>query len=134
VTLALAAECAALLQDAERAALLRALLDRRRGQLLVVASGTSCEGAVDRYLGALAGTGGDAAAAEDHFAAAVALEEAAGGPALAVRTRIAHARVLRGPGGDRRRAEALLDAAESSAADLGLAGALAEASAVRTGS
>jgi hypothetical protein len=89
---------------------------------------------VDRYLGALAATVGDGEAADAHFAAAVALEESAGGPALAVRTRLAHARaVAQDPAGDRRRAEALLDAAEASATDLGLPGALAEAQAVRAG-
>jgi hypothetical protein len=133
VTLALAAECAAVLDDRERAADLRPLLAPRRGQLLVVASGTSCEGAVDRYLGALAATTGDAEAAEEHFTAALALEQSVGGHALAVRTRLAHARALRrGPREAGARAAAHLDAAATTAAELGMAGAVAEARALRT--
>ncbi|MCI3949896.1 MAG: transcriptional regulator [Acidimicrobiales bacterium] len=132
VTLALAAECAVLLVDRERAADLEPLLAPRRGQLLVVASGTSCEGAVDRQLGALAAPLGNHEAAEVHFTAALALELSVGGHALAVRTRLAHARaLLRGPGRAGARAAALLDAARTAAAELGMAGAVAEADALR---
>jgi len=129
--LALAAVCVALLGDRSRAPALRALLAPRRGQLVVVASGTSCEGAVDRYLGSLAAIEEDLDGAEAHFAAALALEEAAGGPALAVRTRIAHGRAVRPS--DPARATALLDAAEAAATELGLAGALAEVAGARAG-
>jgi hypothetical protein len=132
VTLALAAECAALVGDRERAAQLHPLLTPRRGQLLVVASGTSCEGAVDRYLGALEATLGDDRAADASFAAALALEEAAGGTALAVRTRAAHARaLLRRPHPDRATARRLLDEAERTATRLGMAGVVAEVEALR---
>ena len=134
VTLALAAECAVLLDDRERAAWLRPCLAPRRGTLLVVASGTSCEGAVDRYLGALAATLGEHEAAEGHFAAALALEESVGASALAVRTRVAHARaLLRRPQEAGDRAAALLDAAEDTASRLGMAGAVAEARSLRAG-
>ncbi len=134
VTLALAAECAVLLDDRERAAWLLPCLAPRRGTLLVVASGTSCEGAVDRYLGALAATLGEHEAAEGHFADALTLEESVGASALAVRTRVAHARaLLRRPQEAGDRAAALLDAAEDTASRLGMAGAVAEARSLRAG-
>jgi hypothetical protein len=132
VTLALAAECAARLDDRAQAALLHPLLAPRRGQLLVVASGTSCEGAVDRYLGALEATLGDDRAADASFAAGLALEQAAGGTALAVRTRAAHARaLLRRADPDRRAAARLLDDAERDATRLGMAGVVGEVEALR---
>jgi transcriptional regulator with XRE-family HTH domain len=132
VTLALAAECAALTGDRARAALLHPLLTPRRGQLVVVASGTSCEGAVDRYLGALEATLGDDRAADASFAAALALEETVGGTALAARTRVAHAQALldrRHP--DRAAARRLLDDADRDATRLGMAGVVSEVEALR---
>jgi hypothetical protein len=77
--------------------------------------------------------GGDRAA-DAHFAAALALEEAAGGPALAVRIRLAAARaLLRRSPPERRRAGELLDVAEAAATRMGLGGAVAEAAALRAG-
>jgi transcriptional regulator with XRE-family HTH domain len=132
VTFALAAECAVLAGDRERAAQLHPLLALRRGQLLVVASGTSCEGAVDRYLGALEATLGDHRAAEASFTAALALEEAAGGTALVPRTRVAHARALLDrPLPDPAAARRLLDEAERVATRLGMAGVVADVEALR---
>jgi transcriptional regulator with XRE-family HTH domain len=132
VTLALAAECAARVGDRARATLLHPLLAPRRGQLIVVASGTSCEGAVDRYLGALEATLGDDAAADTSFAAALALEEAAGGTALTPRTRVAHAQALLARARpDRAAARRLLDDAERDATRLGMAGVAAEVETLR---
>ena len=132
VTFALAAACAALVGDRERAAQLHPLLALRRGQLLVVASGTSCEGAVDRYLGALEATLGEDRVADASFAAALALEESVGGTSLVVRTRVAQARaLLHRPRPDRPAARKLLDEAERTAARLGMAGVVAEVEALR---
>jgi hypothetical protein len=96
--LVVAAETAARLDDAGAAAAIEPLLVPYTGRLAVVASGTSCEGAVDRYLGLIAATRGDPAGAAARFAAALALEEAAGAPALAMRTRLDLAALLRRQG------------------------------------
>ena len=118
--------------DRERAGLLHTLLSPRRGQLLVVASGTSCEGAVDRYLGALEATLGDDPAADASFAAALALEEVVGGTALAARTRVAHARaLLHRHRPDHAAARRLLDEAGATATRLGMAGVVADVEALR---
>ena len=65
------------------------------GRLVVVASGTSCEGAVDRYLGLLAAARDDLATACARLDAASRLEAAVGATALVVATRLDRASVLR---------------------------------------
>ena len=57
------------------------------GYLVVATSGTSCEGAVDHFLGMLATTAGSTDTAQQHFGAAIALEERIGATALVDRTR-----------------------------------------------
>ncbi len=85
-TLVLLAEVAAAFGDAAAARRLIAQLEPYAGSLVVVASGTSCEGAVDRYLGLLALTLGDDAGGRERLATAAALEHASDAPALAART------------------------------------------------
>jgi hypothetical protein len=87
-------------------AVVEPLLAPYAGRLAVVASGTSCEGAVDRYLGLLAAIRGDHATAIARFTAALALEDGAGAPALAMRTRLDLAALQRRMGGRAAVAEA----------------------------
>ncbi|MGH9277801.1 MAG: BTAD domain-containing putative transcriptional regulator [Acidimicrobiales bacterium] len=113
------------LEDAARAAVLHSRLRPHSGHLALVAFGI-CAGAVDRYLGMLAATQGDFAAAEGHFEASMLLE--ASSPPLCARTRTAYARMLlqRGWDGDRDRASEHLDAAGTAADTLGMAGLVSE--------
>ncbi|MDQ1521158.1 MAG: hypothetical protein QOI55_2231, partial [Actinomycetota bacterium] len=93
-----AAEAAARLAAAPAATVLEPLLAPYAGQLVVIASGTSCEGAVDRYRALIAATCGDDDTAARRFEAALALEDGAGAPALTVRTKIDFAALLRRAG------------------------------------
>jgi hypothetical protein len=96
--LAVAAEASARLQDINAAAVVERLLAPYSGRLVVVASGTSCEGAVDRYLGLLAATRHDLAAANRWFDTAMTLEERTGAAVALVRTRLDCAAMLRRSG------------------------------------
>ncbi len=87
-------ECCAALGDAAGA---RALYDAflpRAGSLVVWVWGVACAGAVDRFLGMLAATKGDAAAAASHYEAALALEESIGAAPLVARTKHWYGRLL----------------------------------------
>jgi tetratricopeptide (TPR) repeat protein len=86
--LAVGAEAAARLGDARLAAAIEPHLEPYAGRLAVVASGTSCEGAIDRYRALLAAVRGDADAATARFDAALALEARTGATALTVATRL----------------------------------------------
>ncbi|SNY60591.1 ATP-binding protein [Paractinoplanes atraurantiacus] len=62
---------------------------------LYLNSMSSCQGAVDRSLGIMAGALGAAGPAERHLAAAVAMEERIGAPLFAALARVAYARQVR---------------------------------------
>jgi hypothetical protein len=85
-TLALAAETAAVVGDVAVGEALLTQLAPFAGTLVVVASGTSCEGAVDRYLGLCARLVGDEDQACRWFHSAIQLEQQVGVPSLAART------------------------------------------------
>ena len=93
-TLTLCAETAALLDDRDSAAHLEQELRPYAGQLVVVATGTHCAGAVDRFRGMLAAVLGDFERAEVYLSSALVLEEEARTPPNAARTRLWYARVL----------------------------------------
>ncbi len=86
VTLALLAEVAQSAGDVRLARSLEPLLLPYSGSLVVVASGTSCEGAVDRYLALLHVALGDRERARSDLERAIALERRADGTALAARS------------------------------------------------
>jgi hypothetical protein len=114
-TLVVTAETAARLADAHAARVVQPLLHPYAGRFAVVASGASCEGAIDRYLALLAATAGDDDTALAYFQTATALEERAGAAALLVRTKLDHAALLkrshrRAGAADARRLEAEAEA------------------------
>jgi hypothetical protein len=80
------AEAAAELQDAATAAALRGQLAPHAGRL-VQAGFTGCWGAVDRFLGLLAGAAGRQADAQAHLRAALERHRALGATPLVARTR-----------------------------------------------
>jgi hypothetical protein len=87
VGVTLLAEVAVALDAQEAMPPLTAHLEPYTGQLVIVASGIACEGAIDRYLGLLSAARGDHAEARRQLAWAVDVEEAADAPALAARSR-----------------------------------------------
>jgi tetratricopeptide (TPR) repeat protein len=116
------AETCAHLGDITRAAELLPEVVPYQGQLLVVTIGTSIEGAADRSLGQLYELIGRVDDADRHYQAAWQLEDAMGFRALAARSRYWHGRLLARSADlrERRRARAVLDAARSTAATLGM--------------
>ena len=86
VTLALLAEVAVAATDLRLARQVEELLLPYSGTLIVVASGTSCEGAVDRYLGQLHAVLGDVSRARRELKRAIELERRADAPALRARS------------------------------------------------
>ncbi|GAA0511033.1 helix-turn-helix transcriptional regulator [Paractinoplanes deccanensis] len=86
---------------------------------------SSCEGALDRILGVMAGALGDAGAAERHLAGAVAMEERIGAPSFAVLARVAYARQVRDT--DPRLSRKLASEALTGARALGMPAIAAEA-------
>lgn len=122
------------LGDAARATTLYQLLAPFSRRNLVFGTAIASFGAADAILGALAATMGDWPQAQQHFEAALAMNERQGArPALA-RTRLHFAQMLlrRGEPGDLDRADVLLTAAEDEAAMLGMAGLPAHIEAART--
>jgi class 3 adenylate cyclase/tetratricopeptide (TPR) repeat protein len=122
-TLAALAEVCASLGDTELVDELTTALTLYTGQLIVAGPGFGCLGAADRYLAMLAATGGRLADAEQHFEAALALEQSVGSAPLATRTLLSQARALlaSGDADDVRRATHLLDTAAHTARRLGMA-------------
>jgi len=126
-------ELCAALADAPRARVLYDLLAPRRGSLAVWVWGVACAGSVDRYLGMLAATMGDAPVAAEHYEAALAQEESIGATPLAARTRYWFGRLLVGStdAAERERGRLLLEGSRRSADELGMA-ALANAAGAAT--
>jgi DNA-binding SARP family transcriptional activator/class 3 adenylate cyclase len=123
-TLAHLAEVCARLGDSQQVDELTTALVPYTGQLIVVTWGVACIGAADRYLAMVTATGGRLAEAEQHFEAALDLEQSVGSAPLAARTRVAHARALLTSGDvdAARRAPPLLDEAAHTAQRLGMSG------------
>jgi hypothetical protein len=128
--LALLAELSWRLRDRESAAALEPLCAPFGGQLVIVAWGVGCLGAMDRYRAMLAVTCGDAALAHERFAAAVALEEQVGATVAVARTRTAWAKSLLST--DEAQAARLLEDASVTADKLGLDGLRAELASARS--
>jgi tetratricopeptide (TPR) repeat protein len=108
--------------DVAAARALLPLVQPWSGQLLVVATGVSIEGAADRSLAHILATLGRLDDADEAYRAAAEMERAAGFPPLLARTQYWHARTLleRDAPGDRERAGALLDEAVAITAQLGM--------------
>jgi tetratricopeptide (TPR) repeat protein len=115
LTLSYLAEVCTRLGDADRAERLYELLLPYRDVALVVPVATVCCGSNARYLGMLAGVMEDWDAAEEHFEAALAMDERLQAwPWLAhTQYEFAEALLARGVPGCRARAESLLAAAET---------------------
>ncbi len=118
----LLAEVCAGLGDAARARELYALLEPYAGRNVVVGRAATCNGSASRLLGMLAGTLGEWALAERHFASALEMHAAMGARPWTARTELAWAELLlaRGEPGDVEAARARLDAAAELAAELGM--------------
>jgi class 3 adenylate cyclase/tetratricopeptide (TPR) repeat protein len=121
-TLAYLAEVCAALEDQARAEQLYQLLIPYKDLTVTAGVTTVCYGAAGRYLGALAGVLGDWGAAEEHFEAALATNQAMRAWPWLAHTRYAYAQMLRlrDSAGDEQRAHALLDEALETAARLNM--------------
>jgi tetratricopeptide (TPR) repeat protein len=119
-TLAYLAEVCVELQDERHAHKLYELLLPYRYMTVTAGVTTVCYGAAGRFLGALAGLFGNWAAAETHFEQAVEMNRAMAAPPWLAHTQCAYADMLRrrGHAGDGRRADALLEEAMGTAAQL----------------
>jgi tetratricopeptide (TPR) repeat protein len=122
LTLSYLAEVCARLGDADRAERLYELLLPYRDVALVVPIATVCCGSNARYLGMLAGVMEDWDAAEEHFQAALAMDEQLQAWPWLAHTKHEFALVLaaRGRAADHNRAEALFAAAAASAERIGM--------------
>ena len=114
------AEVAAVLEDADAAAVLAEKLRPFAGML--AHNGCTTFGAVDRYLGMLATTLGRYFEADAHFAAAAAIHTRIGAPAWLARTQVDWGRMLlrRDGKGDAEQAGELLASALRTARRIGL--------------
>jgi hypothetical protein len=122
LTISYMAEVCTRLHDRRRGDPLYRLLLPYRDTTIIAPSTTVCCGSAGRYLGMLAGVIGDWTAAEEHFEAALAMDERLEAwPWLAhTQHEFAAALLARGRAGDRSRADALLAAAAETAARLGM--------------
>ncbi len=122
--LALVAELLSVAGDPTHARLLYDSLRPHAGLFVNAAAPAYYPMAADRALGLLAANLGDLPVAEEHFEAAIALEERMRAFALAARSRYAYGRALLAGGGGhhRRRAEVLLRDALTAADGLALPG------------
>jgi DNA-binding CsgD family transcriptional regulator/tetratricopeptide (TPR) repeat protein len=125
-SLAYLADACAAVGDPRVAALVRPELEAHAGSVVMVGHGVGFYGAADRYLGMLAATLGDTAAAARHFEAAVALDRRIGAPVWLAHTFHEYGRLLlRAPGGDTARAGQLLGEATALAERIGMPSLLA---------
>ena len=129
----LLAELCSRLGDRGRSATLYAALAPYRGQVAVASFNVLCRGAVDRYLGLLAGTLDRAEDAERHFDAAQALHAGLASALWSARTEADRA-VMRASSGDGAGARAAADSALALAEDRGLVAIAARARAALTSS
>jgi hypothetical protein len=122
-------EACARLGERERAAMLYAALSPYAGQVAVASFSVLCRGAVDRYLGLLAGALGRVSVAERHFDAAQGLHAGLASALWSARTEADRARV-RADGGERAGARAAAETALALAEDRGLVAIATRARAV----
>jgi tetratricopeptide (TPR) repeat protein len=122
LTLSYLAEVCTRLGDALEAERLYEQLLPYRDNAILAPVATVCCGAAGRYLGMLAGVMGEWAAAEEHFEAALAMDERLHAwPWLAhTKHEFALALTARGRAADQGRAEALFAAAAASAERIGM--------------
>jgi hypothetical protein len=122
LTLSYLAEVCARLADAERAELLYDRLLPYRDVAIIAPATTVCCGSAGRFLGMLASTLGDWAAAEEHFAAALDMDERLRAWPWLAHGKFEFALMLRERGRpeDRDRADALLASAAASAERIGM--------------
>ena len=120
-SLAYLADAAAALGDEKVAALVYPELEPLAGANVMIGHLVSCYGAADRYLGMLATTLGEWERAEEHFERGMELNRRMGAVTWLAHTANEYARLLlRRPGGDRTRAEALLGEAAGLAERIGM--------------
>ncbi len=134
-TLTFVADACAALGDTEaRGRRLPRARARTRGTNVQIGHLVACHGSADRYLGMLAATLGDWARAEEHFQAALDLNERLGARTWLAHTLLEHARMLlaRRAGNDRERAASPARPGGSAGQELGLASVLAKVSALGT--
>jgi tetratricopeptide (TPR) repeat protein len=124
LTLVYLSEVCARLGDADRARQLSALLMPYRDLAIVVPPITLCFGSAARFLGMLAATSGDWPAAEEHFEAALVMDERMKAWPWLAHTRFEYSRALltRGRVQDRTRAQELRGVALAAAERLGMEG------------
>jgi class 3 adenylate cyclase/tetratricopeptide (TPR) repeat protein len=122
VTIAYLAEVCTRLGDIPRAGKLYDLLLPHRDLAIIAPVATVCCGSAARYLGMLAGALGDWASAEEHFEAALAMDEGLKAWPWLAHTQHEFAATLlaRGGCGNRARADSLLVAAAETAQRLGM--------------
>ncbi len=122
LTLSYLAEVCARLADAERAELLYDLLLPYRDLAIIAPIATVCCGSAGRFLGMLASTSGNWAAAEGHFNAALDMDERLHAWPWLAHTKYEYALMLRERGRpqDRDRAETLFASAAASAERIGM--------------
>jgi DNA-binding CsgD family transcriptional regulator len=124
-SLAYLTDASAALGDEEVAALVYPELEPLAGANVMIGHLVSCYGAADRYLGMLAATLGEWERAEEHFERGMELNRRMGAVTWLAHTANEYARLLlRRPGGDRTRAEALLGEAAGLAERIGMAALL----------
>ncbi len=116
------AQACAFLHDAPRAAALYDLLLPYEGRNITLPVGICCLGPVSHYLGVLAATMSDWAAAAGHFDQALAMSARMGARPFLAYTRYEYARLLiaRGEPDDHRRARDLLQLADELAREIGM--------------
>jgi DNA-binding CsgD family transcriptional regulator len=122
-TLTYLTDACSALGDAETAAAVYSELAPYSGKNIQIGHLVTCQGSADRYLGMLAATLGEWSRAEEHFEAALALNERLGARTWFAHTMVEYARMLlaRSAGTDRARAAALLGDAVQLAEECGLA-------------
>ena len=122
-TLTYLTDACSALGDAETAAAVYSELAPYRGKNIQIGHLVTCQGSADRYLGMLAATLGEWSRAEEHFEAALALNERLGARTWLAHTMVEYARMLlaRSAGTDRAHAAALLGDAVQLAQACGLA-------------
>jgi class 3 adenylate cyclase/tetratricopeptide (TPR) repeat protein len=122
LTIAYLAEVCTRLGDVDRAARLYDLLLPHQDLAVIAPATTVCCGSAARYLGMLAATLGDWAAAEDHFTAALAMDEQLQAWPWLAHTKHEYALMLRARGRprDQQRATELIATAMASAERIGM--------------
>ena len=130
--LTLCAETAALIDHPEAGRRIEGMLRPFSGQLVVVAVGTHCQGAVDRYLGMLAAVRRDWGRARSLLRDALDLESSVGSPPNVARTQLWCASVLFRDGRENAGRELALECS-STARQLGMAGLVEDAAALLRG-